>query len=94
MHLLPIPRRPWSHLVVDFITDLPIFDSFTCILVVMDRFSEVCQLIPLKGLPSALETAEALFNHMFCDNGLPEDIVSDRRSQEFGRLSSISLVCQ
>ncbi len=28
---LPIPNRPWSHLVVDFITDLPVSDGNTCI---------------------------------------------------------------
>lgn len=31
---LPIPNRPWSHLGVDFITDLPASDGNTCILVI------------------------------------------------------------
>ncbi len=51
---LPIPRRPWSHLGVDFATDLPPSNGFTTILVVVDRFSKSCKLIPLRGLPSAL----------------------------------------
>ncbi len=36
---LPIPRQPWSHLGVDFATDLPASNDFTTILVVVDRFS-------------------------------------------------------
>ncbi|KAK3520772.1 hypothetical protein QTP70_032340 [Hemibagrus guttatus] len=38
------------------------------------RISEV----PLPGQPTALDTAEHLFNHVFRYYGLPEDIVSDR----------------
>ncbi len=38
LHPLPIPNRPWSHLGVDFITDLPVSDGHTCILVIIDRF--------------------------------------------------------
>ncbi len=33
---LPIPRRPWSHLGIDFATDLPSSNGFTTILVVID----------------------------------------------------------
>ncbi|KAL0170543.1 hypothetical protein M9458_035139, partial [Cirrhinus mrigala] len=75
---LPIPQRPWSHLSIDFVTDLPPSQGFTTILVIIDRFSKSCRLIPLKGLPTAMETALALFNHVFRVYGLPEDIVSDR----------------
>ncbi|KAL0163510.1 hypothetical protein M9458_039263 [Cirrhinus mrigala] len=68
---LPIPQRPWSHLSIDFVTDLPPSQGFTTILVIIDRFSKSCRLIPLK----------ALFNHVFRVYGLPEDIVSDRGTQ-------------
>ncbi|KAI2661166.1 Transposon Tf2-9 polyprotein [Labeo rohita] len=86
LHPLPIPNRPWSHLGVDFMTDLPVSDENTCILVIVDRFSKFCRLIPLKGLPTALETAECLFNHVFRYYGLPEDIVSDRGPQFISRV--------
>ncbi|KAK3511360.1 hypothetical protein QTP70_005293 [Hemibagrus guttatus] len=46
-------------------------------MVVVDRFSKGCKLIPLKGLPTAMQTAEALFLHVFWNFGLPEDIVLD-----------------
>ncbi len=83
---LSIPRRPWSHLGIDFATDLPPSDGYTTILVVVDRFSKWCKLIPLRGLPTALETAETLFQHVFRNFGLPEDIVSDRGSQFTSRV--------
>ncbi len=37
---LPVPNRPWSHLGVDFVTDLPPSEGKTCILVIVDRFSQ------------------------------------------------------
>ncbi len=83
---LPIPNRPWSHLGVDFITDLPVSDGNTCILVIIDRFSKFCHLIPLTGLPTALQTAELLFNQVVRYYGIPEDIVSDRGPQFISRV--------
>ncbi|KAK3506600.1 hypothetical protein QTP70_010867 [Hemibagrus guttatus] len=78
---LPVPRRPWSHLSVDFLMDLPDSGGFTAIMVVVDRFSKGCKLVPLKGLPTAMQTADAMFAHVFRNFGLPEDIVSDRGLQ-------------
>ncbi len=71
---LPIPRHPWSYVGVNFTTYLP--NS-----VVVDRLSKDCKLIPLRGLPTALETTEALFPHVFRNYRIPEDIVSDRGPQ-------------
>ncbi|KAK3575422.1 hypothetical protein QTP86_026497 [Hemibagrus guttatus] len=83
---LPIPRRPWSHLSVDFLMDLPDSGGFTAVMVVVDQFSKGCKLIPLKGLPTAMQTAEAMFQHVFRNFGLPKDIVSDRGSQFTSRV--------
>ncbi|KAK3569123.1 hypothetical protein QTP86_024496 [Hemibagrus guttatus] len=83
---LPVPRRPWSHLSVDFLTDLPDSGGFTAIMVVVDRFSKGCKLVPLKGLPTAMQTADAMFTHVFRNFGLPEDIVSDRGPQFTSRV--------
>ncbi|KAK3567260.1 hypothetical protein QTP86_015550 [Hemibagrus guttatus] len=75
---LPTPQRPWSHLSLDFLTDLPDSGGFTTVMVVVDRFSKGCKLIPLKGSPTAMQAAETMFQHVFWNSGLPEDIVSDR----------------
>ncbi|KAL0147126.1 hypothetical protein M9458_057650 [Cirrhinus mrigala] len=83
---LPVPQRPWSHIAIDFVTDLPPSNGYTTILSVVDRFSKACRFIPLPKLPSALETAEVLCNWVFRLYGLPEDIVSDRGPQFTSRL--------
>lgn len=88
---LPIPQRPWSHLGVDFLTDLPESDGFTCVLVIVDRFSKACRLVPLKGLPTALETAETLFHHVFRNFGLPEEIVSDWVWRAFMKILGVTV---
>ncbi|KAK3542610.1 hypothetical protein QTP86_031312, partial [Hemibagrus guttatus] len=83
---LPVPNRPWSHLGVDFITDLLNSHTHTCIFVIVDRFSKACRLLPLKGPPTAMEAAELLFNQVFRYFGIPEDIVSDRGPQFVSRV--------
>uniref|UniRef100_A0A8C7TQH1 Gypsy retrotransposon integrase-like protein 1 n=1 Tax=Oncorhynchus mykiss TaxID=8022 RepID=A0A8C7TQH1_ONCMY len=83
---LPVPQRPWSHLSVDFLTDLPLSQGNTTVLVIVDRFSKSCRLLPLPGIPTALQTAEALFTHVFRHYGVPEDIVSDRGPQFTSRV--------
>lgn len=100
LHPLPIPRRPWSHISMDFITGLPQSQGNMVILVVVDRFSKACHLLPLPKLPTASQTVELLMRHVFRIHGFPQDMVSDRGPQftsqfwkAFGRLigSSISL---
>ncbi|KAI2645887.1 Transposon Tf2-9 polyprotein [Labeo rohita] len=85
---LPLPQRPWSHIAIDFITDLPNSQGNTVIFTIVDRFSKACRLIPISKLPSAFEAAELLCNQVFRFYGLPEDIVSDRRPQFTSRLWS------
>ncbi|KAK3546808.1 hypothetical protein QTP86_002917 [Hemibagrus guttatus] len=81
----PIPGHP-SPIWVLTLTDLPVSNGFTTILVTVDRFSKACKLIPLKGLPTALEMAEALFSNVFRHFGIPEDNMSDRRPQFISRV--------
>ncbi|KAK3550602.1 hypothetical protein QTP70_000679 [Hemibagrus guttatus] len=83
---LQIRVMQWVHTSLcsghpDFVTDLPPSNGFTTILVAIDRFSKACRLIPLKGLSTAMETAQSLFHHVFRVYGIPEDIVSDRGTQ-------------
>ncbi len=85
---LPTPHRPWSHIAIDFITDLPNSQGNTTILTIVDRFSKACRLIPLPKLPTSFETADLLCNHVFRFYGLPEDIVSDCGPQFTSRVWS------
>uniref|UniRef100_A0A3B1KEA5 Gypsy retrotransposon integrase-like protein 1 n=1 Tax=Astyanax mexicanus TaxID=7994 RepID=A0A3B1KEA5_ASTMX len=83
---LPVPERPWSHIAVDFVTDLPPSDGFTTILTVVDRFSRGVKFIPLISLPTAFQTAQAIYSHIFRHYGIPEDILSDRGPQFTSRV--------
>ncbi|KAI3365736.1 hypothetical protein L3Q82_000693 [Scortum barcoo] len=78
---LPVPRRPWSHVSLDFVTGLPPSHGHTAILTVVDRFSKMAHFVPLPKLPSAKETAELMLTHVFRLHGLPVDVVSDRGPQ-------------
>ncbi len=78
---LPVPGRPWSHISMDFVIGLPTSQGNKVILVVVDRFSKACQLIPLPKLPSAPQTAEIVLQHVFRLHGFPQDVVSDRGPQ-------------
>lgn len=78
---LSVPRRPWSHISVDFVTGLPESDGNTTVLTVVDRFSKAVHYIPLPKLPTATETANLLVLHVFRLHGIPVDIVSDRGPQ-------------
>lgn len=75
---LPVPRRFWSHIGVDFVTDLPNSEGNTCILVNVDQFSKACHLIPLKSLSTS---AGCLSHYVFRNHGIPEDTISNRGPQ-------------
>lgn len=76
---------------MDFIINLPNSNGFTTILVIIDRFFKSCRLIPMKGLPTVMETANTLFYQVFRVSRLPEDIESGRPSGNNSILTSFSL---
>ncbi|KAI2661861.1 Transposon Tf2-6 polyprotein [Labeo rohita] len=78
---LPIPKRPWSHISIDFVTGLPDSQGKNTILTIVDRFSKAVHLVALTGLPSAKDTAELILEHVVRLHGFPKDIVSDRGPQ-------------
>lgn len=82
---LPIPQASWTHISMDFITDLPRSSGCTVIWVVVDRFSKMAHFVPLPGLPSARELADLFLNHVFRLHGAADDIASDRGVQFISR---------
>ena len=73
---LPIPKRIWSELSVDFITRLASSKDCTSIMIVTDRLSKSIIAVPMKET-CAIDVAEHIFQH----HGLPTTIVSDRGTQ-------------
>ena len=60
-----------------FVTELPPSQGYTTILTV-DRFSKMVHFIPMRKLPSAKGTAEAVLSQVFWINCFPKDLVSDQ----------------
>lgn len=52
----------------------------------VDWFSKACKLVTLKSLPTSMETAKTLFEHVFLNYSVPEDILPDRGVQVMSRV--------
>jgi len=75
------PQKPWTHIHVDFITDLPTSSGYDTVINIVDHFSKMIHLVPTSGLPSAEDVANVFLRHVFCLHGLPLSITSDRGTQ-------------
>lgn len=57
---LGIPQELWSHIAVDFVTDLPSSEGHHVVFIAVDRFSKAAHFVSLSKLPSAVVTGELL----------------------------------
>ncbi|MBW0579576.1 hypothetical protein O181_119291, partial [Austropuccinia psidii MF-1] len=71
---LPIPNGPWICLSMDFITQLPLSNSFDSILVIVDRFSKMAVFIPTMSSITSLDLAHLFIKNIFSKHGLPSRI--------------------
>ncbi|MBW0553607.1 hypothetical protein O181_093322 [Austropuccinia psidii MF-1] len=71
---LPIPNGPWICLSMDFITQLPLSNSFDSILDIVDRFSKMAVFIPTRSSITSLDLAHLFIKNIFSKNGLPSII--------------------
>jgi hypothetical protein len=78
LHPLPIPDDRGDSVAMDFIGPLPIDENFDCILSMTDRLGSDIRIVPTRMDITAEDLALLFFNHWYCENGLPKDIVSDR----------------
>ena len=79
---LKLPNIPYSlqtHIVIDFIMDLPEVKGFTQIWVIIDQFSKIAHFIPLKKT-IAPQLADAFVKEEWRLYGLPTSIISNRDS--------------
>ena len=80
----PIPERPWQHVTMDFMPGMAkVRDPIDGIekdqvLVVVDRFSKQCVLIPAKTTENAEQVFQLVWRNIFATFGIPETIISDR----------------
>ncbi|KAL0336104.1 UNVERIFIED_CONTAM: Transposon Tf2-12 polyprotein [Sesamum radiatum] len=81
---LPIPKRPWESVSMDYISGLPKMGDLGTIIVVVDRLSKYATFIAAPKHVTAEGTAHLFFKHVVKYWGLPKDIVSDRDSRFTG----------
>lgn len=78
---LPIPKRPWASLSVDFIVGLPLVSGYDSVCVFVCRLTKMAHFIPTTTTITAMGLAELFVRDIFRLHGLPFDIVSDRGPQ-------------
>jgi len=78
LHPLPVPEERGASVAINFIGPLPLDDGFDCIVSMTDRLggSDV-RVVPTKMKMTGEEFAVIFFNHWYCENGLPGEIVLD-----------------
>ena len=81
LKLSEVPEKPWTHLMVDFITKLPVVAGKDVILVVCDRLSKMTHFVATTEETSVEGLTRLFRNNVWKLHGLPESMVSDREPQ-------------
>ena len=81
LKLSEVPKRPWLHLTVDFITKLPVVAGKDVILVVCDRLSKMTHFVATTEETLVEGLARLFRDNVWKLHGLPESMVSDRGLQ-------------
>jgi len=76
-----IPEKPWTHILADFITKLPLAQRYDLILVVVDTLTKMVHFIPTMERTLAEGLARLFRDNVWKLHGLPESIISDRGPQ-------------
>jgi len=76
-----IPEKPWTHILADFITKLPIAQGYDSILVVVDRLTKMVHFISTTEKTLAEGLARLFRDNVWKLHRLPESIISDRGPQ-------------
>ena len=81
LKLSEVPKKPWSHLTVDFIMKLLVVAGKDTVLVVCDRLSKMTHFVAMTEGTSAEGLARLFRNNVWKLHGLLESMVSDRGPQ-------------
>ena len=81
LKLSEVPKKPWSYLMVDFITKLPVVAGKNEILVVCDRLSKMTHFVAMTEETLAEGLARLFWDNVWKLHGLPKSVVSDRGPQ-------------
>ena len=87
LKLSKVPQKTWMHLIVDFITKLPVVVGKDAVLVVYDQLSKMTHFVATTEGTSAEELARLFRDNVWKLHGLPESVVSDRGLQFVAELT-------
>ena len=76
-----VPEKPWTHILVDFITKLLTVAEKDAILVVCDRLSKMMHFVATMEGTTAEGLARLFRDNVWRLHRLPESVVSDRGLQ-------------
>ena len=76
-----VPERPWQHILVDFITKLPMSKGHDLILVVCNRFSKIFHFVATTEKTAAERLVRLFRDNVWKLHGLTEYVISDRGPQ-------------
>jgi hypothetical protein len=78
LHPLPVPDQRGDSVALNFIGPLPPDEGYDSILSIMDRLNSDIRMVPTRCDISATDLAVLFFDHWYCENGLPLELISDR----------------
>ena len=87
LKLSEVPRKLWTHIIVDFITKLPVVAGKDAILVICNRLSKMTHFVATTERMSAGGLARLFRDNVWKLHGLPESVVSDRGPQFIAELT-------
>ena len=78
LHPLPVPDDRCDSVAINFVGLLPLDEGYNSFVTFTDRLGSDIRIVPTTTTLTAEEFAELFFQHWYCENGLPLEIVSDR----------------
>ena len=81
LKLREVPEKPWIHLIVHFITKLPVVAGKDTILVVCNRLSKMTYFVAATERVSVKELAKLFRDNVWKLHRLPESMILDRGPQ-------------
>jgi len=81
LKLREVPEKPWTHILVDFITKLLTVAGKDAILVVCDRLSKMMHFVATTEGTTAEGLARLFRDNVWRLHRLPESVVSDKGLQ-------------
>jgi len=86
LKLSEVLEKPWMHLMVDFITKLPVVVGKDAILVVCDRLFKITHFVATTEETSVEGLARLFRDNMWKLHGLPESVILNRGPQFVAKL--------